>query len=154
MTVIEEIRERRLLLGMTQADAARIANVRQWREIEAGFCDPTAAALGRMAEAVGLRLTTVPAGPTLHLNRSDEVRGLVVRMATPDAMGCRQFSGRAIAAQTGVSRVRVKQIELELHEAGELKSATMIMGRDVVARRGWGVRGTQPGARIGYRTVT
>ena len=81
------------------------------------------------------------------------MRELVLELATPDATGCRQFSRRAIAAQTGVSRQRVKQIELELVKAGELKLATMIIGRDGVARRGWGVRGTQPGSRIGHRAV-
>jgi hypothetical protein len=127
--------------------------VRQWREIETGFCDPTAAVLDRMAEAVGLRLAAVPAGPTLHLHRSDELRALVLRLAAPDATGWRQFSRRAIAARTGVSRERVKQLELELIRTGELKPATMIIGRDGVARRGWGVRGVKPGSRMGYRTT-
>ena len=112
MTVIEEIRERRTLLGMTQQQAAARASIpeREWRAIEAGRVDPSGAMLRRMVDAVSMRLALVPKGPTPHLHRSDELRELVRRLAMPDATGCRQHSRRAIAARTGVSRVRVKQI--------------------------------------------
>ena len=48
MTVVDEIRARRELLGMTQQQAAARAGVpeREWRAIEVGESDASAAMLG------------------------------------------------------------------------------------------------------------
>jgi transcriptional regulator with XRE-family HTH domain len=150
--ITDELRERRELLGLTQKDAALLAHMpeREWRAIEAGTSDPTVGVVGRMAEALGLRLRLEPAGPTPHLHRSDELRALVKLLAAPHPNGCRLMSRRAIAQRTGVSRQRITALERELIATGELEPATMTMGRDGLARREWGVRGTKRGARKGY----
>jgi transcriptional regulator with XRE-family HTH domain len=59
--MIQQIRSRRILLGITQGDLSEISgvSVRTIKAIEKGTGNPTIDVLSRLLEAVGLKLTTV-----------------------------------------------------------------------------------------------